>query len=65
QRLSREQKRNNRVVNRLRSVVERVIAHIKTWRILHTGFRRPLGLYGRVFSVVRGLVFLAAGGTFE
>lgn len=65
QRLSREQRRNNRVLNRLRSVVERVIAHIKTWRILHTGFRRPLGLYGRVFAVVRGLVFLAAGGTFE
>lgn len=61
QKLTKEQKRNNRVLNRLRSVVERVIARIKTWRILHTGFRRPLGLYGRVFSVVRGLVFLAAG----
>lgn len=63
--LSRQQKKNNQVLNRLRSVVERVIAQIKTWRILHTGFRRPLGLYRRVFSVVRGLVFLAAGGTFE
>lgn len=61
QRLNREQRRNNRVLNGLRSVVERVIAQVKTWRILHTGFRRPLGFYGRVFSVVRGLVFLAAG----
>lgn len=59
--LLREQKTNNRVLNRLRSVVERVIAQVKTWRILHTGFRRPQGSYGRVFSVVRGLVFLAAG----
>ena len=65
QRLSREQRRNNRVLNRLRSVVERVIAQIKTWRVLHTGFRRQVGVYGRVFSVVRGLVFLAAGGNFE
>ena len=64
-RLSREQRRNNRVLNRLRSVVERVIAQIKTWRVLHTGFRRPVGVYGRVFSVVRGLVFLAAGENFE
>lgn len=56
QRLSREQKRNNRVFNHLRSVVEQVIARIKTWRVLHAGFRRSLGVCGRVF--------LAAGGNF-
>lgn len=58
-------KDNNRVVNRLRAVVERVIAQIKTWRVLYSGFRRSLGVYGRVFLVVRGLVFYAAGRTFE
>ena len=52
---------NNRVINRLRAVVERVIAQVKCWRVLHTGFRRPLGVYGRVFSVVRGLVFWVLG----
>ncbi|WP_423817356.1 transposase family protein, partial [Rothia nasimurium] len=52
--LTKEQKRNNRVINRLRSVVERVIAQIKTWRVLHSGFRRPLEVCRRVFSVVRG-----------
>lgn len=56
---------NNRMINRLRSVVERVIAQLKTWRVLHSGFRRPLGSYARVFAVVRGLVFYASGGTFE
>lgn len=56
-------KKNNRLINRLRSVVERVVAQIKIWRVLHTGFRRALGLYGQVFFVVRGLVFLAVGGT--
>lgn len=43
-RLFREQKTNNRVLDRLRLVVERVIVQVKTWRVLHTGFRRPLGL---------------------
>ena len=55
----------NRFINSHRAVVERVIVQVKTWRILHTGFRRPLGSYARVFAVVRGLVFYAAGGTFE
>lgn len=55
----------NRFINSRRAVVERVIAQVKTWRILHSGFRRPLALYGRVFAVVRGLVFYAAGRTFE
>ena len=36
--------------NRLHSVVDRIIAQIKTWRVLHSGFRRPLSSYGRVFS---------------
>ena len=57
----RDVKDNSRVINELRAVVERVIVQIKTWRVLHSVFRRPLVFYGRVFSVVRGLVFLAAG----
>ena len=58
-------RQNNRQITRLRSVVERTIAQIKTWRVLHTGFRRPLSSYGRVFSVVRGLIFFAAGTPYE
>ena len=53
-------KENNHRINRLRSVVERAIAQIKTWRVLHSGFRRLLSAYGRVFSVVRALIFFAA-----
>ncbi|MFJ3031256.1 hypothetical protein ACIP5Z_00085 [Rothia terrae] len=51
-------KENNRRINRLRSVVERTIAQVKTWRVLHTGFRRPLGVYLRVFSSGAGADFL-------
>lgn len=36
-------KEDNCRINRLRSVVEWVIAHIKTWWVLHMGFQRPLG----------------------
>lgn len=45
---------NNRVVNWFRAVVDRVIAQVKTWRVVHMGFRQPLQSYARVFSVVRG-----------
>lgn len=64
-RMSADRKEVNRVINAGRAVVERVIANVKCWRVLHSGFRRPLAVYKRVFSVVRGLVFWVAGGTFE
>ncbi|MFJ3031271.1 transposase family protein [Rothia terrae] len=53
-------KENNRRINRLRSVVERTIAQVKTWRVLDSEFWRPLGPYSRVFLVVQGLIFFAA-----
>lgn len=40
----------NRQISRLRSMVEQAIAPVKTWRVLHSGFRRSLGGDGRVFS---------------
>ncbi|NKZ35171.1 transposase family protein [Rothia terrae] len=55
-------RQNNRWINRLRPVVERVIAQVKTWRVLHSGFRRPLGSYGRVFSSGAGADFLFGFG---
>lgn len=48
-------KENNRRVKRLRSVVERTIAPVLTWWVLRSGFRRPLGSYGRVFSSGAGV----------
>lgn len=58
--LATGQRRNNRVLNRLWSVVEWVIARVMTWRVLYSGLRWPLRVYGRVL-----LVFWVAGGTFE
>lgn len=47
----------NKDINRLRAAVERSIGHIKTWRILHTDYRRPLTTYLTAFQAVRALHF--------
>ena len=39
------QKEFNAQVNRLRAPVERAIAHLKSWRILHTDYRLLLRTY--------------------
>ena len=39
--LSETAKEENKSVNGIRQVVEQTIAHIKSWRILHTAYRRP------------------------
>ena len=51
------QKEFNGVVNSLRAAVERAIANLKTWRILHTDYRRPLKTYDRAFRATRALHF--------
>ena len=42
----------NRQVNRRRSVVERGIAHLRSWKVLKTGYRRPLHLIDRTLQCV-------------
>ena len=39
------QKEFDAQVNKLRAPVERAIAHLKSWRILHTDYRLPLRTY--------------------
>jgi hypothetical protein len=51
------QKEFNTAVNSLRAVVEQAIANVKTWRILHTDYRRPRNTYESAFRALRGLVF--------
>jgi hypothetical protein len=38
-------------------VVERAIANIKNWRILHTDYRRPLDSFTTTISTTIGLLF--------
>jgi transposase len=51
------EKEFNAEVSSLRAPVERAIAHIKSWRILHTDYRRPLRTYLTSFRAAIGLYF--------
>ena len=51
------QKEFNATVNSIRAVVERAIANLKTWRILHTDYRRPIKTFRQTISTVIALEF--------
>jgi DDE superfamily endonuclease len=51
------EKEFNKHVSRIRAVIERVIADFKTWRIMHTDYRRPIETFPATISAVIGLHF--------
>jgi len=51
------QKEFNKQVNKIRYVIEQVIANFKTWRIMHTDYRRPIGTFTETISAVAALHF--------
>src|SRR5438552_531995 len=53
------QKEFNKQVNMIRYVIEQVIANFKTWRIMHTDYRRPLATFPETISAVVALHFYA------
>jgi hypothetical protein len=44
-------------VNKIRYIIEQVIANFKTWRIMHTDYRRPIDTFDTTISAVVGLHF--------
>ncbi len=50
----------NTQVNKIRYVIEQVIANLKTWRITHTDYPRPLATFITTISAVIALNFYAA-----
>ena len=52
-----EEKRFNKSVNAIRYMIERVIANLKTWRILHTDYRRPFATFPETITTVAALEF--------
>ena len=44
------QKEFNKQVDKIRYVIEQVIANFKTWRIMHTDYRRPLATFPETIS---------------
>ena len=53
--LSEAAKDENKSVNRIRQVVEQTIAHIKSWRILHTAYRHPLHTFEQTITATLSL----------
>jgi hypothetical protein len=51
------QREFNTQVNKIRWVIEQVIANFKTWRIMHTDYRRPVETFPMTISAVIGLHF--------
>jgi hypothetical protein len=54
------EKEFNNQVNKIRYVIEQVIANFKTWRVMHTDYRRPLATFATTISTVIALHFYAA-----
>ena len=51
------EKEFNTALNGIRWKIEQTIAHLKTWRILHTDYRRPLNTFHQTISTVIALQF--------
>lgn len=47
----------NKAINQIRYVIERTIANLKTWRILHTDYRRAYHTFAQTITTVIGLEF--------
>jgi DDE superfamily endonuclease/Helix-turn-helix of DDE superfamily endonuclease len=63
--LSVGDKKNNAAISALRAPVERFVAHFKSWRILHTDYRRPYDTYRNAYDAARGLFFFSIAWGFE
>ena len=54
------EKEFNKQVNKIRYVIEQVIANFKTWRVMHTDYRRPIATFATTISTVIALYLYAA-----
>jgi hypothetical protein len=54
----------NTAINRIRAAVERVIAHLKCWKVLKTGFRRSLHEFPATLRLVTKLEIFRVYGMF-
>lgn len=63
--LSKGDQANNAVISALRTPVERLAAHFKSWRIFHTDYRRPYRTYHDAYDAARGLFFFSITWGFE
>jgi transposase len=63
--LSKNDKKCNAEISALRAPVERLVAHLKSWRVFHTDYRRPYDTYRDAYDAARGLFFFSITWGFE
>jgi transposase len=51
------QKEFNSQVNKIRWIIEQTIANFKTWRAMHTDYRRPIETFTEAITAVASLEF--------
>jgi DDE superfamily endonuclease len=55
----------NSQISSFRAPVERLVAHFKNWKMLHTDYRRPYRTYHETFGAARALFFFSITWGFE
>jgi hypothetical protein len=63
--LSANDIRCNAEISALRAPIERTVAHVKSWRIFHSDYRRPHRTYRDAYDAARGLFFFSLIWGFE
>jgi len=63
--LTMSDKEYNSQISSFRAPVERLVAHFKNWKMLHTDYRRPYSTYHAAFDATRALFFFSIMWSFE
>jgi hypothetical protein len=63
--LSKNDQQCNAEISAMRAPIERVVAHLKSWRIFHTDYRRPHRTYRDAYDATRALFFFSITWGFE
>jgi len=63
--LTLSDKEYNSQISSFRAPVERLVAHFKNWKMLHTDYRRPYSTYHDAFDAARALFFFSITWGFE
>jgi DDE superfamily endonuclease len=63
--LTMSDKEYNSQISSFRAPIERLVAHFKNWRMLHTDYRRPYSTYNDAYNATRGLFFFSITWGFE
>lgn len=63
--LSKRDVECNAEISALRAPVERLVAHFKNWRIMHTDYRRSYATYRDAYDAARALFFFSLTWGFE